>query len=123
VNDAHAGKLVVDTDAQGQIFVDDQPVGQGHWEGPVASGRHRVRVSAPDMRPREEELEVLDQATRQVHVVLEREAKIPWLFIAGGVVLFVGAAVTAYILMRPGSEPADPVGDVGTTHQPLVVHF
>jgi hypothetical protein len=67
--------------------------------------------------------QIADQGPVQGQVPVAAEPKIPWFYIAGGVALFVGAAVTAYILMRPGSEPADPVGDVGTTHQPLVVHF
>jgi hypothetical protein len=119
----HQGRLVVDTDASGQIFVDDQPMGQAHWEGAVDAGKHRVRVSGPGMRSRDEEVEIVEQGTHRVELALEHEPGVPWLIIGGGVVLFIGTALLAYVLMRPSEKPPEMVGSVGTSQQGLTVRF
>jgi hypothetical protein len=69
----HEGMLKITTQADAEIRLDSDPVGTGHYEGKVKSGGHTLRVTAPGMRPYQNEITVLDDQTRAIDVPLEKE--------------------------------------------------
>lgn len=97
----HEGRLVVETGAQHQIWLDGKSVGIGKWEGAVASGGHTLRVTGPGKQPNEREVTVKDDERRTVQVSLVDAAPSgppAWLWIIGGAVLAGGAALGGALL-------------------------
>lgn len=108
--EAREGRLIVSSKPDAQILLDGQRVGLGRWEGPVASGGHTLRVTAPGMMPYQAEVVVSDNQVRRVQVDLRAEVKsggIPaWVWIAGGVALAAGAVTAGAVLLQPDPRPA-----------------
>lgn len=119
-NEAH---VTITAGPNDTIAIDGKVVGVQRFDGPVASGGHELRVTAPGMRPYRSELVVADGEPRTLNVTLQAEAKptggFPlWIVIAGGAVLVTGVSVGAYFLFRPEDGKA-PVG----TMQPGTVQL
>jgi hypothetical protein len=113
----HEATLAVTAHPGDEILVDGSRVGIGTWRGVLPSGGHMLRVTAPEMRPYQNELVLKDKETRTVAITLDREIKpsagVPsWVWIGGGALLLTGAAVGGYFLLRPQDE--DPTLPVGT---------
>jgi PEGA domain len=107
--DPHRGQVVIFAGAKDLIALDGKAVGQGRFEGPLASGGHTLRVTAPGMATYQGELVVQDGETRRVHISLNpvarsgEWAKIAW--ILGGAALVGAAAVTGAVLYHPAQVP------------------
>jgi len=119
----HEGHLTIAAGASDSIAIDGKVVATGRFEGPVTSGGHELRVTAPSMRPYQSELVVADGEARTLSITLQPEAKpsggFPlWIVIAGGAVVVAGASVGAYFLFRP-SDGQPPIG----TMQPGTVQL
>jgi hypothetical protein len=105
----HAGHLVITADSEASVSIDDKLVGKGRFDGPLAPGAHQVRVTAPDRRPYQADLDLRDGEMRTMTVTLESEhhgALWPW--IVGGAVAAAGAAIGGYFLLKP-SDTVTPV--------------
>jgi hypothetical protein len=119
------GRLVVLADPNQTIWIDAKAVGTGRWEGPLSSGGHNVRVTAPGKRAWQTDITLRDAERRELRVVLENEASGPsWMWFAGGAAVLAGAVVGGYFLLRPKDEPGPPplVGTMqpGTVQVPLL---
>jgi hypothetical protein len=119
--DIHEGKLAIRAGANDTIQIDGKVVGTGQWEGPLPSGGHMLRVTAPGMRALQTEIVVQDNQTRGMSVQLEKETAaggggIPaWVWIGGGVLVAGGAAVGGYLLLKPSTTTSQPPqGSMGT---------
>ncbi|WP_437580265.1 PEGA domain-containing protein [Sorangium sp. So ce887] len=112
----HRGRLVVAAGRDDLIAIDGKVAGKGRWEGPVASGTHALRVTAPGMTPHEVQVLVRDEELRRIDVSLERApgpgGASKWLWIGGGAAIFAGALVAGALLFEPGT-PAEQ-GSLGT---------
>jgi hypothetical protein len=115
----HEGRVLVKAGQGDAISIDGQVVGQGTYSAKLPSGTHVLRVSAPDMRPYQGDIVVVDNETREIPVTLDRAATkviVPtwiWYTLAG---LAVAGGVTAIVL---AAQPGDPVyhgpnGSLGT---------
>jgi hypothetical protein len=128
--EVHEGRLVIFAGPRDAIEVDGKVVGVGEFDGTVASGVHRIRVTARGMRPYQSEVVVQDGQRASVRVALEREPVAPvvftpaandqgggspWLWIAGGAAVATGLGVGAYFLFRPDDQPPEPVPGTLTT--------
>jgi hypothetical protein len=98
----HVGRVVVKAGTNDTIAIDGTVLGTGSWSGPISSGGHTLRITAPSMRPYQAEILVNDEQTREIAVTLEPEqTRLPlWVWIAGGAVVTTGLAVGAYFLFR-----------------------
>jgi HEPN domain-containing protein len=99
------GVLVVRASPGDRIALDGVLLGVGRAEASLRSGSHLLRVTAPGARPFEERVEVTEQGTRTLDVVLERESAtsgVPgWVWAAGGS-LATGLLMTGgYFLFAP----------------------
>ena len=92
------------------ISIDGKAVAQGKWDGPLSSGGHTLRVTAPGMTIYQSEVLVLDDRSREIQVTLtplpKTSSTAKWLWIAGGAALVAGAAVTGALLYHPTQRPA-----------------
>jgi len=95
--EVHEGHLVVTTQPDARILIDDQPVGaNGRFEGKLKSGGHQLRVEAPGMVPYQSEVVLGDDENRSVDVPLEHE------------------------YAPPPAEPAGPGVEIGVSDAPGV---
>lgn len=100
----HRGKLMVGAGANDVITLDGKVIGRGKWEGAVPSGGHTLKVSAPGMQNYQSEVVISDNQTRRVEVTLNPQATDSTstiLWIAGGVAVLAGGAVTGALLFQP----------------------
>lgn len=115
--EVHRGRVAITAGATDLIAVDGKTLGRGAWTGPLASGGHSLRVSAPGMAVYQAEILVQDDKAREITVTLTPLPKASntarWLWIAGGAALVAGAAVTGAILFQPTRRP-DVDGTLGT---------
>ncbi|MGK3992650.1 PEGA domain-containing protein [Sorangium sp. So ce1024] len=103
----HRGRLSVVTKPNGLIAIDGKIVGLGSWEGPLPSGGHTLRVTAPGMLAHQSEVMLKDDQVRRRVVELEPIDVLPrWLWVGGGAALLAGAVVTGVLVFRP--EPPAP---------------
>jgi hypothetical protein len=113
----HQGRVTLLAGATDLISIDGKAVAQGKWEGPLSSGGHTLRVTAPGMAIYQSEVLVQDEKSREIQVTLtplpKASSTSKWLWIAGGAALVTGAAVTGALLYRPTSRP-DVDGTLGT---------
>ncbi len=63
--------LKINAPAGAHIFIDNEEVGVGTWQGKLAAGGHPLRVSAPGMLTHQSEVVLLDGDARVVDVVLD----------------------------------------------------
>jgi hypothetical protein len=114
--------LIITTQADGVIRLDDRVLGSGRWEGGVAPGRHQVRVVADNRKPFETQIELAPRQSRTLDVTLVANDKaVLWPWIAGGAAIAVGAAVGGYFLFRKDESGSAPQGALGTVYLPLRV--
>jgi hypothetical protein len=116
--ETHEGRLALSAGGDNFLYLDGKMVGQGRWEGVIASGTHGLRVTAQGMKPYQTEIVLNDKETRTVAITLEPEKKdsntaIWW--ILGGVVVAGAAGSTIYLVTRnkvSGGTTAPPI--IGT---------
>ena len=105
----HRGQALVQAGPKDLIAIDGKAVGQGRWEGPLASGGHTLRVTAPGMAAYQSELVVQDDKTRRVEVTLNPLPKpaetSTWVWITSGAVIAVGAIIGGAVLFKPTEVP------------------
>jgi len=104
----HRGKLLVSAGVNDVIALDGKVIGRGKWEGAVPSGGHTLKVTASGMQAYQSEVVIQDNQTRRVDVTLntvptDSTSTILWL--AGGVAVLAGAAVTGALLFQPSKTP------------------
>lgn len=116
------GKLSITAQTDAAIFVDGKPVGTGSFSGAVTAGSHKIRVTAEDMLPHEEQVEIERGGVRSLQVSLEPEPSgFPyWLVIVGGVVVAGGVTVAVVFAAQP-DDPIPPSGTFGVGH--TIVEF
>jgi PEGA domain-containing protein len=119
----HDGRVAVHARPGDAIAVDGRVVAGETWEGPLPSGAHSVRVTAPGSRPFETDVLVRDGTTRTLDVKLEPNrsgAGVPtWVWLVGGTVLAAGATTAGYFLLKPADEAAIPTkGSIATVRGP-----
>jgi hypothetical protein len=114
--EVHQGRLSVVAGKDDVIRLDSKVVGQGQWEGDVASGGHTLRVTSPGKKPYQSEVIVQDNSRRRIPVTLEAEPRggVPtWLWVAGGAVLAAGAGLGAgYFIFKSGEAPPPVAGNL-----------
>jgi len=115
--DVHQGRVTVKAGLKDLIAVDGKAMGQGKWEGPLPSGGHTLRVTAPGMAAYQSEVLVQDDKSREILVALNPLPKpsntSTLLWISGGAALVVGAVIGGAFLFQ--SKPrADVDGTLGT---------
>lgn len=132
-----AAQLLVNTDLDATIEVDGTIGGKGLYDGKLAAGTHRLRVTAPNKTPYEGRVELGAGATKQLTISLsgDKSPLVPasaapsttavasvdsepsgsawWPWAVGGAVLAAGAGVGAYYLVKPAPIPGQ-TGYVGT---------
>jgi hypothetical protein len=114
--------MVIGAGADNLIYLDGKMVGQGHWEGVVASGTHMLRVTAPGLNTYQTEVVLNDKETRTLGITLEPEAKKEgsstalWWVIGG--VLVAGAAGSAVYLVTRNNDSGGGTQPVLGTIQP-----
>jgi hypothetical protein len=108
----HEGKLRVFAGPREEIYIDGKIAGIGQWEGVLPSGVHRVRVTAPEKKPYESDVSVVDAEVSSVNVSLsdiekQQSSTSPWLWILGGAAVAAGAGLGGYYLFRSPNDPKD----------------
>ncbi|MGK3990635.1 PEGA domain-containing protein [Sorangium sp. So ce136] len=109
----HTGRLSVLASPGDRIALDGKLLGQGQWDGAVASGPHVLRVTAPGMMPYESQIVIQDEALSRVSVGLtpiERTGGTPvwvWITVTALGAALVAAVVAGGVLHQP--EPAPPI--------------
>jgi hypothetical protein len=108
----HEGKLRVFAGPREEIYIDGKIAGIGQWEGVLPSGVHRVRVTAPEKKPYESDVNVVDAEVSSVNVSLsdiekQQSSTSPWLWILGGAAVAAGAGLGGYFLFRGPNDPKD----------------
>jgi hypothetical protein len=131
----HEGKLTISAAAGDSIKVDGKAVGTGSYQGTLASGLHRVEVSAPGKRTYTSDVMVQDDQSSSISVALESLILAPppadpekdqggsnaWIWIGSGVLLAAGLGVGAYFLFKdPEDELEEPVSG---SLNPGVIHL
>jgi hypothetical protein len=122
IKETHEGRMVIGAGADNLIYLDGKMVGQGHWEGVVASGTHMLRVTAPGLKTYQTEVVLNDKETRTLGITLEPEAKKEgsstalWWVIGG--VLVAGAAGSAVYLVTRNNDSGGGTQPVLGTIQP-----
>jgi hypothetical protein len=116
------GKISITAQTDAAIFLDGKAVGTGSFSGPVTAGSHKVRVTAEDMLPYEEQVEIERGGIRSLQVSLEPEPSgFPyWLVIVGGVVVAGGVGIAIGFAAQP-DDPLPPSGTFGVGH--TIVEF
>jgi hypothetical protein len=113
----HEGRLSVRAGSGDTISLDGAPVGKGNWAGPLHSGGHTLRISAPGMVPYQGEILVEDGQARDLNVTLDPEPSkglLPaWAWIGGGVLVAGGLGVGGYFLFKQSPKYDGPVGNLG----------
>jgi hypothetical protein len=116
---AHAAQLVVRSDAEATVKIDDRVVGAGHFEGQLDPGTHALQLSERGKEPYRAVIELHDGETRTVEVTLADQKHAPWPWVVGGAVLAAGAAVAIYFIANPRDETVGPPpGKLGTVYLP-----
>jgi len=120
--ETHEGRISVSAGGDNMVYLDGKLVGQGHWEGPVPSGTHTLKVTAQGMKPYQTEIVLNDKETRTLGVTLEPEAKSQgsgalW-WVIGGVLVAGAAGSTVYLVTRNKDSSGTTTPPVLGTIQP-----
>jgi hypothetical protein len=114
------GRLVVRATAGATVIVDRQQVAQGSFDAVVPAGTHDVRITAPGKKSYAASVAVNEGETRSLQPTLADESRPApaWPWIAGGVVVAAGAAVTTYVLLQPHDAHQGLTGTFATVDLP-----
>jgi hypothetical protein len=113
----HLAQLVVRSDANATVKIDDRVVGVGHYEGQLEPGTHGVQLTEAGKEPYRVVLELHDGETRMVEITLADQKHAPWPWIVGGAVLAAaGAAVAGYFIANPRDVTVAPAGALGSVY-------
>jgi hypothetical protein len=121
----HEGKLRIISPAESTVKVDGKKVTSGTWEGVLASGPHRVEVSAPGKLPFTTDAQISDDQSEVLRVSLQdkdplaasrspdlsersSESSHGWIWVTLGVLLIAGAGAGAWYYYNKGDK-VDPV--------------
>jgi hypothetical protein len=120
-----AGRLNIIAGPGDTIAVDGKILGTERWEGNLAPGSHKLRVTAAGKTPYEADVELAPRGARSVQVSLHAESKgALWPWIVGGTALVAGAVVGGYFLFKPKDEQGPYTsGGLGTVMLPAGVRF
>ncbi|WP_437661610.1 PEGA domain-containing protein [Sorangium sp. So ce1182] len=105
----HRGRLIVTAGPGDLIAIDGSVLGRGAWDGPLPSGGHTLRVSAPGMMAHQAEVMLKDNQVRRIDVRLTPPTEhglARWMWLGGGAALLAGAVVAGALVFLP--EPATP---------------
>jgi hypothetical protein len=111
----HQARLIVVARGAEAISLDGAVVGQSRFENRVASGRHVVRVTAPDAKPYVTEIHLRDGEVRRLDVSLQQQSSgggLTALWIGSGIAAAAGLGLGAYFLLRPTETTLPPT--IGT---------
>jgi hypothetical protein len=116
VAETHDAHLLILTDAEAVVAIDEKAVSKGRFDGKVPPGVHTVQVTEAGKAPYRSEIELKNDETRSLSVALENEKRaIPWVWIgSGAAVLVAGASLGGYFLFRGQSEAAAPPDKLGS---------
>jgi hypothetical protein len=110
-------QLVVRSDANATVKIDDRVVGVGHYEGQLEPGTHGVQLTEAGKEPYRVVLELHDGETRMVEITLVDQKHAPWPWIVGGAVLAAaGVAVAGYFVANPRDVTVPPAGALGSVY-------
>jgi hypothetical protein len=106
-------------EASASIAVDGVVVATRRWQGSVAAGPHRVRVSARDRKPYEIALDLAPGSSRTLQIALEDDRRPLWPWLASGAAVVLAVGVGSYLLLKPEDQrvPA-PQGELGNVQLP-----
>jgi hypothetical protein len=119
----HEGYLVIETGVPTAIIdVDGKNAGAGGtFKGTLPSGGHTVSVTADGYKAYRGEVTILDNQSRSVNVLLEKNGGSSWVWWTIGAVVVAGGGVAAYFALKPKDEPSVP-GTLGVISVPLFRH-
>jgi len=116
---SHVGQLVITSDADATIKLDDRAVGVGHFEGQLEPGSHTVELSERGKAPYRAVIELHEGETRTMQVTLEDRKHSPfWPWLVGGAAVVAGAAVGGFFLFKVHDETVAPEAKLGTVYLP-----
>jgi PEGA domain len=112
----HPAWLRVEVDPGATVMIDRKELARGSFDGQLMPGVHEIQVTESGKKTYESRVSLSDGETRTLQVTLEAEGHgALWPWIAGAVVVLVGAGVGGYFLLRPQETPgAGPQGQLFT---------
>jgi hypothetical protein len=110
------GALVVASDDEALVTIDDAVARRGRFDGEVTAGTHRVQVTEPGKISYDAHVEIHAGETRTLVVALESEhGATVWPWIVAGAAVVAGATVGGYFLFQSHTTaPAQPSGALGS---------
>jgi hypothetical protein len=102
----HVARLVISSDENATIGVDEKAAARGRFEAEVAAGPHDVQVAEAGKVTYKAQIDLRDGETRSLTVALEDEKHggLIWPWVAGGVVVAAGALLGGYFLFKPQDQ-------------------
>jgi hypothetical protein len=105
----HLAQLIVTSDDDATVRIDDTLPAKGRFDGQVASGLHDVRVTEHGKVDYRAQVDLKDGETRTLQVTLESEKHgAVWPWIVGGAAVVAGAVVGGYFLFKSSPEASAP---------------
>jgi hypothetical protein len=99
--ESHVGTLRIVSVDRSAIAIDDHVLGTGRWQGHVSAGSHEVRITAEGMDTYRKKVQVAENETRSLDVMLvPRHAPDAWLWAAGGTLAVITAITAAVSVFR-----------------------
>src|SRR5690606_27631781 len=125
VPEVHEGRLRVISPADATVLVDGKRVTSGTWEGVLATGIHRIEVTAPGKLPYSTDTQITDNQNEVLRVALQdvdpfaaggsapdmerkSESSSTWVWVTLGVLALAGAGVGAYYYLQPKDQKPAP---------------
>jgi hypothetical protein len=104
----HVARLVVSSDENATIAVDEKAASRGRFDAELAAGPHDVHVSETGKVTYKAQIDLREGETRSVSVALEDEkhGALIWPWVAGGAVVVAGAVLGGYFLFKPQDQTA-----------------
>ncbi len=102
----HVGRLVISSDDDATVAIDDKAAARGRFDGQLPAGPHDVEVTEAGKVTYRAQVDLREGETRSMSVTLEDEKRGGplWPWIAGGVVVAAGAVVGGYFLLKPQDQ-------------------
>jgi hypothetical protein len=115
----HVAQLVISSEAEATVKIDDRVVAAGHFEGQLEPGEHAIELTERGKEPYRAVIELHDGETRTLQVTLrEPKHSAPWPWLIGGAAVVAGAAVGGYFLFKVHDETVAPEAKLGTIYLP-----